>query len=242
MTNYARDEFDRVPEASSRQGVHRAVSGAVPPAFVADPERGDRRPCRRPGRVPPAAATWVSRPPLARRQPRRRRRRRRRRQRLLSRRRPRRCRRPAPRTPLRRPPPRSIALRHALQRPSSRVGCGQNPTRFGLQRTLTSGLAGRVGATVQADGWALGQVANWQRRAPAAVGDLLLGCGAQGQRRGARGPAEHHRRSWKAQSSRRPLRWCSAPDSSRRFRLRLNNYCLRFAAAGLRPGRPQWIE
>jgi hypothetical protein len=28
--------------------------------------------------------------------------------------------------------------------------------------TLTSGLAGRVGATVQADGWSLGQVANWQ--------------------------------------------------------------------------------
>jgi hypothetical protein len=28
--------------------------------------------------------------------------------------------------------------------------------------TLTSGLAGRVGATLQADGWTLGQVANWQ--------------------------------------------------------------------------------
>jgi hypothetical protein len=27
---------------------------------------------------------------------------------------------------------------------------------------LTSGLAGRVGATVQADGWTLGQVSNWQ--------------------------------------------------------------------------------
>ncbi|WP_260680855.1 hypothetical protein [Arthrobacter sp. KBS0703] len=26
MTNYARDEFDRVPEASARQGVHRAAS------------------------------------------------------------------------------------------------------------------------------------------------------------------------------------------------------------------------
>jgi hypothetical protein len=28
--------------------------------------------------------------------------------------------------------------------------------------TLTSGLAGRVGATVQSDGWTLGEVANWQ--------------------------------------------------------------------------------
>ncbi|MBP1137554.1 hypothetical protein JOE31_003786 [Arthrobacter sp. PvP023] len=28
MTKYARDEFDRVPEASSRQGVHRVASGA----------------------------------------------------------------------------------------------------------------------------------------------------------------------------------------------------------------------
>jgi cold shock CspA family protein len=28
--------------------------------------------------------------------------------------------------------------------------------------TLTSGLAGRVGATVKSDGWVLGEVANWQ--------------------------------------------------------------------------------
>ncbi|MFE4229885.1 LytR C-terminal domain-containing protein [Arthrobacter sp. NPDC056886] len=28
MTKYARDEFDRVPETSTRQGVHRAVAGA----------------------------------------------------------------------------------------------------------------------------------------------------------------------------------------------------------------------
>jgi hypothetical protein len=28
--------------------------------------------------------------------------------------------------------------------------------------TVTSGLAGRVGATVQSDGWVLGEVANWQ--------------------------------------------------------------------------------
>jgi len=28
--------------------------------------------------------------------------------------------------------------------------------------TLTSGLAGRVGAMVQSDGWVLGEVANWQ--------------------------------------------------------------------------------
>jgi hypothetical protein len=28
--------------------------------------------------------------------------------------------------------------------------------------TLTSGLAGRVGATVQSDGWVLGEVSNWQ--------------------------------------------------------------------------------
>ena len=28
MTKYARDEFDRVPESSTRQGVHRAVTEA----------------------------------------------------------------------------------------------------------------------------------------------------------------------------------------------------------------------
>ena len=31
MTNFARDEFDRVPEVSSRQGVHRAVAAPSRP-------------------------------------------------------------------------------------------------------------------------------------------------------------------------------------------------------------------
>ena len=29
MTKYARDEFDKVPETASRQGVHRAASAPV---------------------------------------------------------------------------------------------------------------------------------------------------------------------------------------------------------------------
>ena len=158
MTNFARDEFDRVPEVSSRQGVHRAVSAPSRPklwpilsvgigalavglvAFLLLPQLGFQSAI-----APPAAAantSTVSSSPTA--------------------------------TPSASAAPSASASASAseaaspsaLEPATSETGAPaavdkSQPVAI-FNGTLTSGLAGRVGATVQSDGWVLGEVSNWQ--------------------------------------------------------------------------------
>jgi cytoskeletal protein RodZ len=162
MTNFARDEFDRVPEVSSRQGVHRAVSAPSRPklwpilsvgigalavglvAFFLLPQLGFQ-----PAVAPPSAAaagTSASASPTA-----------------------------APSASATSSAARSASPSSSASEPASpsavepatsettapeAVDKSQPVAIF--NGTLTSGLAGRVGATVQSDGWVLGEVANWQ--------------------------------------------------------------------------------
>lgn len=158
MTNFARDEFDRVPEVSSRQGVHRAVSAPSRPklwpilsvgigalavglvAFFLLPQLGFQ-----PAVAPPAAAANTSTVPSG-----------------------------PTATPLASAKPSASASESASESASpsalepatsetvapAAVDKSQPVAIF--NGTLTSGLAGRVGATVQSDGWVLGEVANWQ--------------------------------------------------------------------------------
>ena len=58
MTKYARDEFDRVPETSTRQGVHRAVADPPPPPAWAHPGCRRGSPGHRPRGVPDPAEAW----------------------------------------------------------------------------------------------------------------------------------------------------------------------------------------
>ena len=168
MTNYARDEFDRVPEASARQGVHRAVSapgrarlwpiltvgiGSLAVgvfAFLLLPQLGFQ------AAASPISAMTAEAPPSQQ------------------------------------PSPQSSALSGPTATPSTRAtspaatpsstpsasasesasgGDSQALSSSAVDKsrpvsvynaTLTSGLAGRVGATVQNDGWPLGEVSNWQ--------------------------------------------------------------------------------
>lgn len=162
MTNFARDEFDRVPEVSSRQGVHRAVSAPSRPrlwpilsvgigalavglvAFLLLPQLGFQHALAPLSAA--AAGTSESASPAA--------------------------------TPSASaaasaaasdPPsasPSEAASPSAVEPASSEtiapaaVDKSQPVTVF--NGTLTAGLAGRVGATVKSDGWVLGEVANWQ--------------------------------------------------------------------------------
>ena len=167
MTNYARDEFDRVPEASARQGVHRAVSaqararlwpiltvgigslavGVV--AFLLLPQLGFQ------AAASPLSAMTAEAPPSSQ---------------------------PSPSaSPTATPSagatspgatasgtPSASASESAPAEDSagadvlgsSAVDKSQPVSVYNA--TLTPGLAGRVGATVQKDGWVLGQVSNWQ--------------------------------------------------------------------------------
>ena|SRR6478735_1890681 len=158
MTNFARDEFDRVPEVSSRQGVHRAVSAPSRPklwpilsvgigalavglvAFLLLPQLGFQ-----PAIAPPAAAADTSTAQAS----------------------------PTATPPASAAPSASAsasasesASPSALEPATSETGAPaavdkSQPVAI-FNGTLTSGLAGRVGATVQSDGWVLGEVANWQ--------------------------------------------------------------------------------
>lgn len=173
MTNYARDEFDRVPEAASRQGVHRAAAAPKRPrlwpilsvgtgalavgvaAFVLLPHAGFEAAGRssseavaagsgsgttatglaspQPSSAAPTAGAAKSASPSA----------------------------PAsadaseaePSSPTAREPASVDVLAATVDKAL--------PVSI-FNGTLTSGLAGRVGATVESDGWTLGQVANWQ--------------------------------------------------------------------------------
>ncbi|PNH82746.1 LytR C-terminal domain-containing protein [Arthrobacter sp. AFG20] len=159
MTNFARDEFDRVPEVSSRQGVHRAASAPSRPklwpilsvgiaalavglvAFLLLPQLGFQ-PALTP---PPAAAADTSTAPASPTTT------------------------PSARaTPSATPsasasqPASPSALEPATSETIAPAAVDKSQPVAIFNGTLTSGLAGRVGATVKSDGWVLGEVANWQ--------------------------------------------------------------------------------
>lgn len=159
MTKYARDEFDKVPETGSRQGVHRTASAptrvrlwpvlAVGVAalaigmvsFLILPKLGfggleaqasasmEASPLAVTGATPSAQATGSVPPATA-----------------------------APSASAEPsagggPEPTASATRQAVVNKAQAVAV-YNATGVG-------GLAGRVGGMVQADGWQLGQVGNW---------------------------------------------------------------------------------
>ncbi|GAB15309.1 hypothetical protein ARGLB_083_02020 [Arthrobacter globiformis NBRC 12137] len=165
MTNFARDEFDRVPEDSSRQGVHRVVSAPSRPklwpilsvgigalavglvAFLLLPQLGFQTATS----PQPAAAAGTSISTST-----------------------------ASASPTARPsgsaapsatasasasasdPASPSALEPATSETIVPAAVDKSQPVAIFNGTLTSGLAGRVGATVKSDGWVLGEVANWQ--------------------------------------------------------------------------------
>ena len=162
MTNFARDEFDRVPEVSSRQGVHRAVSAPSRPklwpilsvgigalavglvAFLLLPQLGFQ-PALTPQAAAAAGPSASARPTVA----------------------------PSAdatsgATALESPSPSASdaaspsAVQPATSETISPAAVDKSQPVAVFNGTLTSGLAGRVGATIQSDGWVLGEVANWQ--------------------------------------------------------------------------------
>lgn len=173
MTNYARDEFDRVPEATSRQGVHRAAATPDRPrlwpilsvgtgalavgvaAFVLLPHAGFEAAGQSSSEAAAAVAgsgttaTGSASP------------------------------KPSSAVPTAGASKSAPSSAHASADPSEAGPSSPAATESAsvdvlasavdktlpvsiFNGTLTSGLAGRVGATVEADGWTLGQVANWQ--------------------------------------------------------------------------------
>jgi hypothetical protein len=166
MTKYARDEFDKVPETASRQGVHRTASapsrvrlwpilavGCVALAiglvsFLILPKLGFGGPASQasssleatplagtgstPSATPDASATPSAEPE----------------------------------------PPATTEPEGSGTVPASGTGSSTQPVpqAASVDKTQavavynaagTAGLASRVGGTVQADGWSLGQVGNW---------------------------------------------------------------------------------
>jgi hypothetical protein len=162
MTKYARDEFDKVPEAASRQGVHRTASApsrvrlwpilAVGVAalaiglvsFLILPKLGFSEPGSQAAssqEASPLAGTGST--PSA--------------------------------TPDVSPEPSAEASPSASGEPETSAEAepepsASDPAPVFIDKTQsvaiynaagTAGLASRVGGTVQADGWTLGQVGNW---------------------------------------------------------------------------------
>ena len=170
MTNYARDEFDRVPEVTSRQGVHRSEAAPRRPrlwpvlsvgtgalavglaSFVLLPQLGFDAaagassakdaavsPSSGTSATPSAAATSSAASAAG-----------------------------AESSDASATDDSSAAASPSAPAsdPASVEALASNVDKAlpvsVYNGTLTSGLAGRVGATLQADGWSLGQVANWQ--------------------------------------------------------------------------------
>ncbi|MBT2512820.1 LytR C-terminal domain-containing protein [Arthrobacter sp. ISL-30] len=155
MTKYARDEFDRVAQNSSRQGVHRAATDAPRPSlvpiltvgiaalviglvcFLILPKLGFTQPAAMSSNVSAEDAkggTLASETPKA----------------------------------------ETLATTSASASPQSTVHPSPSPTPTPTtaavdttsavsvyNATTTGGLAARVAAQVQAEGWPLGMVANW---------------------------------------------------------------------------------
>ncbi|WP_211879480.1 LytR C-terminal domain-containing protein [Pseudarthrobacter albicanus] len=163
MTKYARDEFDRVPETSTRQGVHRAVStprrrslapilaagfaalavGLV--AFLILPKLGFASAGGSSALTAEAAGSSASPAPAA----------------------------PSP-TPSSASPGASAGATTEAPggSPSASAPAGDTPTAAVqpvdktqpvtiYNGTTTAGLASRVGGTVSSAGWTLGQLGNW---------------------------------------------------------------------------------
>ncbi len=163
MTKYARDEFDRVPETSTRQGVHRAVAEAgtrrlgailavgaaalavglvaflLLPRLGFGPDGGSARTADRAGinaaasQAPSTAAAGTP---------------------------------SASSTPSAAPTPAATELSaepsatpSATPAPGSTVDKTQPVAVY--NGTVTPGLASRVGSTVTAAGWAAGPLGNW---------------------------------------------------------------------------------
>jgi LytR cell envelope-related transcriptional attenuator len=170
MTNYARDEFDRVPEAASRQGIHRAAAAPKRPrlwpilsvgtgalavgvaTFVLLPHGGLEAPGQPASEAAAVAQSGSAEPGAASAKPST----------------------AAPTAGASKPAspsaaasadpseaaPSPAATEASVDVLASTVDKALPVSIF--NGTLTSGLAGRVGASVEADGWTLGQVANWQ--------------------------------------------------------------------------------
>jgi hypothetical protein len=170
MAKYARDEFDRVPETSARQGVHRAVTearrsrGLVPIlavgaaalmvgllSFVALPKLGF------PASGSPQAvsveqgssaigspAATASSPAASGPAP--------------SSSAPSG---PAPGTPATSPTPSTAPTPSATPTPSAAAAVDKAQPVAVFNSTTTAGLAGRVGGTVSSAGWTVGTLGNW---------------------------------------------------------------------------------
>ncbi|MEE9098489.1 LytR C-terminal domain-containing protein [Pseudarthrobacter phenanthrenivorans] len=154
MTRYARDEFDKVPEAASRQGVHRTASApsrvrlwpilAVGVAalaiglvsFLILPKLGFNTTASQASasvESAPLAGTGSSSSPA----------------------------------PSATPSPSSVPSQSDVAAPEPSASATQQAVVDKTQPVAvynaagTAGLASRVGAAVQADGWRLGPVGNW---------------------------------------------------------------------------------
>jgi pyruvate/2-oxoglutarate dehydrogenase complex dihydrolipoamide acyltransferase (E2) component len=158
MTKYARDEFDKVPETASRQGVHRTASaparrklwpvlavgvvalaiGLV--AFLILPKLGfSQAGSQASTSVEATAAPEASEAPLATTGA-------------------------APSPQPSASPEAAIAQAEPSAAPSATPSSAQLDKTQGIaiyNAAGTAGLAGRISSVVQADGWTLGQVGNW---------------------------------------------------------------------------------
>jgi hypothetical protein len=162
MTRYARDEFDKVPENPQRQGVHRTASApsrvrlwpilAVGVAalaiglvsFLILPKLGfsgtgaqvsssqEAAPLAETGTTPSASPESTPEPTTD-----------------------------AVPSASTEPSPSPEAVPEATTAAQAQVVLDRTQPVAVYNATGTAGLAGRVGGTVQADGWTLGQVGNW---------------------------------------------------------------------------------
>ncbi|HEU4667869.1 MAG TPA: LytR C-terminal domain-containing protein [Arthrobacter sp.] len=167
MTKYARDEFDKVPETASRQGVHRTASapsrvrlwpilavGCVALAiglvsFLILPKLGFSGPASQASSSSLEAAPLAGTGSTPSATP------------------------DASATPTAEPDPSAATETEGSgTAPGAGTGSSTQPTAQAafVDKTQavavynaagTAGLASRVGGTVQADGWSLGQVGNW---------------------------------------------------------------------------------
>lgn len=149
MTRYARDEFDRVPETSTRQGVHRAVAGSrrrsLTPilaagflalavglvAFLILPKLGFS--AGQAAAVTAGDHASSSAPATS----------------------------PASPSPAKTSPPAAAPAASPSATPSAAASVDKTQPVTIYNGTTTAGLASRVGGTVSSDGWALGAKGNW---------------------------------------------------------------------------------
>ncbi|MGK3954597.1 LytR C-terminal domain-containing protein [Arthrobacter sp. R4] len=158
MTRYARDEFDKVPEAASRQGVHRSASAPSRPrlwpmlavgvvalavglvSFLILPQLGFTQAGSQASTSMESSAPSEAASPSASAEP------------------------SATAEPTASAEPSPSGEPEPSPTPSAAASQAAVNKTQGLavyNAAGTAGLAGRVSSTVQADGWTLGQVGNW---------------------------------------------------------------------------------